>query len=226
MKKKLHNRIIILLFCLAISAVPVLFLLMPKKDFSELEKRYLEPAPELTRESLLSGTFTGQLGRFVADHFPGRELFVGINAYFDLLAGREAAMDYFPGPGGRLYSQPVEVDEKILNANLDSINAFARDLASTEADIPLTLMLVPSAGSVLMKDGDYPDRSVISYAYEHVEAGHVDLMSNFRHTENPELLYYRTDHHWTSEGAFLAACAYRRVLGLPVPSREDYTLQR
>ena len=226
MKKKLHNRIIILLFCLAISAVPVLFLLMPKKDFSELEKRYLEPAPELTRENLLSGTFTGQLGRFVADHFPGRELFVGINAYFDLLAGREAAMDYFPGPGGRLYSQPVEVDEKTLNANLDSINAFARDLASAEADIPLTLMLVPSPGSVLLKDGDYPDQSVISYAYDHVEARHVDLMSTFRHAQDPELLYYRTDHHWTSEGAFLAACAYRRVLGLPVPSREDYTLQR
>ncbi len=225
MKKKLHNRIIVLLFCLAVFAVPVLFLLQPKRDFSELEKRYLEPAPELTRENLLSGAYTGQLGRFVADHFPGRELFVGINAYFELLAGRQEAMDYFPALDGRLFAQPAEVDEKTLNANLDSINSFARDLASTGADIPLTLMLVPSSGSVLLDDSDYPDREVISYAYDHVEARHVDLLSTFLHTDDPGLLYYRTDHHWTSEGAFQAACAYRRVLGLPVPLREDYTLQ-
>ena len=226
MKKKLHNRIMILLFCLAVFAVPVLFFLLPEKDFSEREKRYLAEAPVLNTENLLSGALTEQLSSYVADHFPGRELFVGIQAYFDLLSGRQATRDYFPATGGRLFAKPTEVDSGTLDANLASINAFARDLASTDAGIPLTLMLVPSSGSVLLDDPDYPDREVISYAYDRAETGHVDLYSVFRTSADPGQLYYRTDHHWTSEGAFQAACAYRRAVGLPAPARETYTLQR
>ena len=101
----------------------------------------------------------------MADHFPGRELFVGINAYFDLLSGRQETKEYFSALGGRLFARPVETDLRILNSNLDSINAFARDLASTEADIPLSLMLVPSSGAVLLDRQDYPDGALASGGY-------------------------------------------------------------
>ena len=225
MKKKHRNIFISVLFCTAILAVPALFFLQPKKSFSEREKRYLAEAPELTSQSLRSGSFTEQLGSYVADHFPGRELFVGINAYFDLLSGRQETKEYFSALGGRLFARPVDTDLRILNSNLDSINAFARDLASTEADIPLSLMLVPSSGAVLLDRQDYPDGAIISYAYERAQTGEVDLLGAFRSFSDPEKLYYRTDHHWTSEGAFQAACVYRRSLGLPCPSREEYTQQ-
>ena len=225
MKKKRRNSIITVLFCIAVFTVPVLFFLLPKKDFSEREKRYLTEAPEWNKESVLSGSFSEKLGSYVADHFPGRELFVGINSYFDLLSGRQGTKDYFTAQGGRLFARPVDVDYQALNANLESINAFSRDLASTEADIPITLMLVPSSGAVLLENPVYPDGEIISYVYERARTGEVDLMGAFRDFADPGILYYRTDHHWTSEGAFQAVCAYRRSLGQPCPVREDYTQQ-
>lgn len=225
MRKKLRNFIITFLFCLAIFAAPVLFFVQPKENYSELEKRYLQELPDINGENLVSGEFTEELGTYVADHFPGRELFVGINAYYDLYSGRQGTKEYFPSQDGRLFAKPTEADFHTLNTNLDSINSFANELAKTEAGIPVTLMLVPSSGAVLLDDPEYPDQEIISYAYDSVETRTVDLLSVFRTNSDPGSFYYCTDHHWTSEGAYQAACAYRHSLDLPCLSREDYTKQ-
>ena len=226
MSKKLRNRIITVVFCAAIFLLPVLFLLLPKENFSEREKRYLAEMPTLSAESLASGEFTEKLGVFVADHFPGRAFFVGVNAYFDQLAGRQMSKDYFKAWGGRLYARPVENDPEVLNANLEYINDFARSIAQTETGIPVSLMLVPSSGAVLLEDPEYRDGEIISYVYERAATRHVDLLEAFRASADPGSLYYRTDHHWTSEGAFQAACAYRKSLGLPHPVQEEFTRMR
>ena len=226
MKKKLRDIITVILFCLAIFIVPALFFARPKEAFSEREKRYLAEMPTLSAEALASGEFTEELGVYVADHFPGREFFVGINAYSDLLAGRQGTKEYLKTGDGRLLARPVEFESDILDANLTYINEFARDLAQTEAGIPVSLMLVPSSGAVLLDAPEYPDGEIISYVYERAETGHVDLLEPFRASTDPGSLYYRTDHHWTSEGAFSAACEYQKSLGLPCPDREAYTQVR
>ena len=224
MRKKLRNNIITVLFCLAIFIVPALFLLLPKEAFSEREKRYLAEMPALSVQSLTDGDYTKKLGVFVADHFPGRELFVGINAYYDLYAGRQGSKDTFIRDG-RLFSMPVENEPETLQTNLEYINDFARDLAQAGTGIPVSLMLVPSSGAVLLDTPEYPDGEIISAVYAQAETEHVDLLAAFRAEANPGRLYYRTDHHWTSEGAFQAACAYLRSRGLPCPAREAYTRQ-
>ena len=225
MRKKLRNFIITFLFCLAIFSAPVLFFMQPKENYSELEKRYLSEFPALTQSSLISGEYTEKLGTYVADHFPGRELFVGLNAYYDLYPGRQGIKDYFLSADGRLFARPVDTDIHILDSNLDAINSFAQELATTEADIPVTLMLVPSSGAVLLDNPEYPDKEIISYVYSRVEAETVDIFSDFHTSDDRDKLFYRTDHHWTSEGAFRAACIYRQSLGLPCLSPEDYTKQ-
>ena len=222
MNRKPLNKCITALFCAAIFAAPVLFLLLPKQRLSEREKRVLAEKPALSAASVADGSFTEELGRYVADHFPGRELFTGINAYYDLFSGRQGVKDYFLSDG-RLFARPVEADAQALDKNLERINAFSRDLA--ESEIPVTLMLVPSSGAVLLPEKDYPDEAIIDEVYDRAETGHVDLTTAFRSYAEPEKLYYRTDHHLTSEGAFEAVCAYRRALGLPCPARTDYTVK-
>ena len=222
MNRQVLNKCITALFCAAIFAAPVLFLLLPKQRLSEREKRVLAEKPALSAASVADGSFTEELGSYVADHFPGRELFTGINAYYDLLSGRQGVKDYFLS-GGRLFARPVEADAQTLDSNLKRINAFSRGLK--ESEIPVTLMLVPSSGAVLLPDRGYPDEAIIGEVYERAETGHVDLTAAFRSCAEPEKLYYRTDHHLTSEGAFEAVCAYRRALGLSCPDRADYTVR-
>ena len=149
MINKIRNFILALLFCLAVFAAPALFFLQPREDFSPREKRYLAPLPELSAQSVVSGEFMQELGTYVADHFPGRELFVGLNAYYDLYSGRQSLKDYFLRDG-RLFAVPVTEDRQALDDNLAAINGFCRDLAATGAHIPVDLMLVPSSGAVLL----------------------------------------------------------------------------
>ena len=225
MKKRILNIFIALLFCAAIFPAPLLFFLLPKEELSQREKRYLAPAPELSVQTLTDGSFAKKLSAYIADHFPGREFLVGVNAYHDYLAGRQSTKDYLLARGGRLFAKPVQPDQKVLDGNLEAVNDFAGKIKSTGAEIPVTLMLVPSSGSVMLKGQDYPDEQVINYAYSKANTGHVDLMAAFRNSGNVTDLYYRTDHHWTSEGAFAAACAYRRSLGRGAMTWTDYTRQ-
>ena len=223
--KKFSLFLITALFCLAIFAAPLLFFLLPGRDFSEREKRYLAEKPSLSLSSLADGSFTEKLGTYVADHFPGRELFVGINAYYDLYSGRQATKDYFPAEG-RLFARPVEKNMDTLEKNLGFVNGFCRSLREAETELPVSLMLVPSSGAVLLEEPAYPDEELIAYARAHSEASFVDLLPVFRAAPDPGRLYYRTDHHWTSAGAFEAACAYRRSLDQPCLEQSDYRFQR
>lgn len=226
MKKRTLDILIAALFCLAIFAVPALFLFLPQQSFSPLEKRYLAQMPDLRTPGGSWEERRDAVDDAVADQFPGRSFFVGVNAYYDLLSGRQATKDYFPGADGRLFAAPFDWEPADLEPELEAIDAFSRDLAASGADIPLSLMLVPSSGAVLLDEPAYPDAAIVDYVYDRVDANCVELLELFRSDPEPGRLYYRTDHHWTSEGAFEAACAYRRSLGQSCPERERYTVQR
>lgn len=142
MKKRVLNIIFAFLFCLAIFAVPALFFLQPDREFSEREKRYLAQRPEWSADGFVSGEYAEKLEDYLADQFPERELFVGINAYYDLFSGRQSTKDYLVTRSGRLFARPAEVDRKTLDANLEAVNAFTRTLEETEIGIPVSLMLV------------------------------------------------------------------------------------
>ena len=85
MKNKTLQWITVTGFCGFLAVMAALYLFAPKMEFSQLEKRYLEDAPVLTTKSLTSGQFGEDMESYMADHIPGRDFFVGLNAYVDLL---------------------------------------------------------------------------------------------------------------------------------------------
>ena len=80
------------LFLTLLFAVPLYWLLCPRKTFSESERRYLSEPPKLT--SLKDWSFDDAVETYLADQLPGRDALVGLNAYTVLLSGRQKA---FPG---------------------------------------------------------------------------------------------------------------------------------
>ncbi|MBR1457255.1 MAG: hypothetical protein IJ594_08885 [Oscillospiraceae bacterium] len=215
MKTTRADKWICVLFCTFLACVFLLLLLLPEKDFSENEKRYLTQAPALSGESVLSGRFADQAERWAADHLPGRDFFVGLNAQYDLLAGRQVTKEIYRGRSGRLYEAPAALDETQIERNLAAINALAATVGR-EVD----LMLVPGAGAVLQEDlprftDPYRDGEILRAAYAEASDGvrPVDLWERFCGAADREALYYRTDHHWTARGAWLACGEYLRAKG-------------
>lgn len=224
MNTKRIDKWICLLFCLLLALMPLLFLLLPKADFSAREKRYLAEAPELDADSLLSGRFAEEAESYAADHLPGRDLLVGLNAVGELVTGRQIANTVWLGRNGRLFEAPAAFDAETIADNMAALRAFAE-----QAGQPVDLMLVPSAGCLLPEElpalaDPCRDEEILDAARD--EAGDalrfVALLPAFRAAEDRGALYYRTDHHWTAEGAYRAAALYLDTVGRALPAREDY----
>lgn len=196
MKNKKSDLLTVGLFCAFLFVILLFYIFQPKKSFSEEEKRYLAQAPALSWAAVSSGDWGDDAETYMADHIPGRSFFVGLNAYFELFTGRQVSKDIWVADG-RLIEAPVTYDEAAARRNMAALNAFAEAVDQT-----VELAIVPSAGWAGGTEG-YPDVAVIDGIYamagDKLEA--VDLLSVL---EGQPQLFYRTDHHWTSEGAHTA----------------------
>ncbi len=212
------------LFCLLIFSVPLLFALQPKEEFSQREKRFLARPPAISVRTLSDGNFMERLDSYVSDHFPFRTFFTGLKAYGDRLSGTIAAADPFPADG-RLYDQPTAMDAAALDKSIGLVNRFCRSVAGYDGDIRVDLMLVPSSGAVLLgEEYRYRDEEIIRYVYGRTETENLDVFGAFTRCDRPETLYYATDHHWTSRGAYEAARVYAETADWELPPEDSYVV--
>ena len=213
---KKHNVAATILFCGFLFIFAALYLLLPKSDFSEMEKRYLAETPELSLENVFSGEWSKQAEEYLTDHVPGRNLLVGVHAYVELLAGRQHLKDVWLEEG-KLLEAPVELDEKAIARNMHAINTFAEKLDKT-----VHVMVVPSAGWAAGVDG-YTDSDSLEAIYAAAGSKVSPVSVEGLYEGKPEL-YYNTDHHWTSQGAYNGYAAYMQAVGREYRSQEDFVV--
>ena len=223
-----HPRAVVLLFIGIIVVMQAAFWLLPRRSFSENEKRVLSEAPQIDAAGIADGSVFRSIESYLSDHFPGRELWVGTNAYLVNVEGRGATEDIVRGTDGWLFTAPVSDDRETLWDNMQAITTFVE-----KQSVPVSMMAVPSAGAVVSDKlpalhMPYPDADLLEEARR--IAGNtlhwVDLYTDFCSAEQPERLYYRTDHHWTSEGAYRAYCLLMEELGQSSVPRDDFTVEQ
>lgn len=214
MNMKKWDLVVVVLFCAFLTGMMLLCILLPKEKFSELEKRNLAEAPKLEWDSLASGEWGTDVENYMADHVPGRDFLVGLNAYFDLLTGRQVGKD-IRVRDGRLLEAPVDSRSPAVDANMQVINNFAVALGR-EVD----LMVIPSAG---WTGGypEYPDGGILENIY--AKAGESVTVADMQRVfaGKPEH-YYKTDHHWTGAGAYAAYAAYMEHTGKAYRAEGDF----
>ncbi len=227
MKPKFDELFTVVAFCAFLGIMTLIFLVGPKGDFSELEKRYLAEPPKVTWENIASGNFGEEVETYMADHLPGRDFFVGLNAYAELLTGRQSASDIYVTSDGRLVETPVQWNAAAAQKNMSAINSFAQAIGKQ-----VDLMIVPSAGwavsdRIVGPSDDYMDEQIIRDIYglagENINT--LDMVSVLAAQPDLGNLYYRTDHHWTSLGAYHAYSTYCQEKGRPVRQIKDFTVE-
>ena len=213
MKNKFSQWLTVVVFCAFLGVMCLMIFLLPKKDFSENEKRYLAEVPALSWSNVSSGQFGEDAESYMADHLVGRDFFVGLNAYFEKLTGRQVSKDIYTA-GDRLVEAPVKWNDNQVRKNQLAIEEFAKTI-----ETPVDLMIVPSAGWAIEDQIDgihdpYEDERFIFDIYNGFGEGvePVDVLYALALQDLPAL-YYKTDHHWTSLGAYTAYAAYMETLG-------------
>lgn len=201
---KKHNMAAAILFC-GFLALMALSYLLPQKTFSDSERRYLAQMPKFQWKTVSTGKWGGEVETYLTDHVLGRDLLVGINAYMEYFAGRQQLKDIWV-VDEKLVEAPVAVDEAAIARNMNAINAFAESVGQ-----PIDLMVVPSAGWA-SGEADYTDADALARIAQKADSG-VRMLPVQQIFEGRPELYYNTDHHWTSRGAYDAYACYMNALG-------------
>ena len=200
------------------AAFTLLTLALPKKDFSERENRKLADPPKLTLSALADGSFADGAEHWFADHFFSRDFWVRSLLRERTLLGLRENGGVWLGKKGSLFLIPQTPDEDNLTRTLAAMDGFA----AADGTIRTFVSVVPNAFTVqpdrLPAFAPAPDQTGqlrrVAEALPH--ATFLDVTEALK-AKSGESLYYRTDHHWTSLGAYTAFAAMAPGLGIAAP---------
>lgn len=225
--KKFAEKLTVVLFCVIVASLSIAFLLLPDKEFSPQENRNLASFPELTAERFFSGAFGEEMNVYFADQFPLRSAFVKLKgaAELGLLKGENNGVlysyDQLAVKEFDAYRSILEITEDTDRIYAESVSAQLKSLAQfgENAEIPVVTLIPPR--TIDVADGmfgyDRPDGDLIYDLAADLltdKAGYVDTLTLLREKfEAGEYVYYRTDHHWTTLGAYDAYREVMRALG-------------
>lgn len=209
MRNKKRNRkkadvMFSLVFVVILVVIMVLNLLAPNKEVSADENRRLAGRPRFSADSLLSGEYMEKYEKYLSDQFAGREVLRNARVVLNRLGGSKEENGVLIGKNGQLMEKLLVPDQEVLGNNLDAIV----DFAEKNQKMPVYMMLVPDAANVLNKDlpllytAADQKRMIAQVKREldtHVTWIDVESVLN-KHTD--DTIYYKTDKHWTSAGAY------------------------
>lgn len=202
---QIWKKITILLLLAALVTTGTLIYALPQKSFSQNENRVLQGVPELSKESVLNGTFQRELASFFSDHFPARDRLMELGTSIKKLSGRSDIGGAYIGKDHYYFEKVTDssIEKDRFEGNLKKIENLAKDYPK----ISFSAMLVPSAGTVLTdklpKFADYYEAAPLYKTAKELLSSCKVVDPTKALKSEKEQMYYRTDHHWTTKGAYI-----------------------
>lgn len=210
-------------FCLLLGLLALLFFVLPDSPFSVTEKRSLRTAPSFRLSELYSGRLTAAVNDWYADQFPFRQSLVRLKSVAEYALGKGGNNGILVGTGGQLarvgfdlrvgscaVSGTDRIPSDLLRANANGVNR-----AAANARVP-TVFLFPGRTLEIARERlPYPDGVTEQARTDWRESLSPDVCAPDvcttlrEHSEAGEQVMYRTDHHWTTRGAYYA---YRETM--------------
>lgn len=181
----------------------VLNFAIPKREFSVQENRYLKEFPEFSFSGLFDGSFMQGVDEYLNDHFISRDGWVSLKSSIEYGLGRRESNGVFIGKN-TLIENIEKPNQEFVNANIEGI----KNLASKYDKKPY-FMLIPSASEILsdklptFASGTFDQKQFSIQTYKTLDESviPIDIYDSLYKLKD-EYIYYKTDHHWTTDGAY------------------------
>jgi len=206
-------------------------LLTPMKVFSANENRYLAKFPMFTMEDFVSGEYMKDMDEFINDQFVLRDQWIGVKVFLERALLKREINSVFFAKDEYLIENHKETDVKkdLAKKNKEVLREFMERCGALLGEDRMKVMLVPTASEIL-KDklslfaagNGYDQFSYIDEVKEELgEKAFLDIRETLLdHRE--EYISYRTDHHWTSLGAYYAYVQWAKEMGMETYSEMDF----
>ena len=212
---KAYSRFLTVFFCLFLGGLLAVHVFLPDCDKSETENRTLAQLPEFSWESLKDGSYTEAIEEYFADQFPLRDAWTGVKARVEYFLGKREFNDIYLA-GDTLISKVETPDAELVDKNVGYIDRL-KD--KTEANV--LLGLIPSAAEVykeLLPNGAFTwDQTGL------LAESDLDFLSAFLSAKETAQIFYNTDHHWNTYGAFIGANVLLEALEKEPLKESDFT---
>ena len=191
-----------------------------KKEYSETEKRELQQMPKVRWRSVRKGKFQKKYEKYLADQFPGRDSWVRLQTDVSRVVGKTESNGVYFGKDGYLLEHygTSDFENEQSEKNEQALVKFVKKMSKKRN---ISVMLVPTKTWIMQEKlpafaPTYDEQQM----YDCMKAKLGDLADTVlvpvadelkKHTD--EQIYYRTDHHWTTLGAWYGYEAYVKAAG-------------
>ena len=211
-----------IVFLAFIFAFFILNTALPDREFSEQENRSLQQRPAFSFDELFfSGDYTSKFETYTTDQFTLRDEWITLKAASELALGKRQNNGMFLCDGGTIIEPYEAPEDGKLEANMEALNKL---VANTDADVYFALIPGKSDIWAHMLPQNAPrdsEKAAIDYCYSLSDAVNVDIYGKLEE-HSSEYIYYRTDHHWTTLGAYYGFSALAESMGLDCPDISEY----
>jgi hypothetical protein len=221
MKKK--NIIISIVFLLYLGFFSLGSLLVKDRTFSDMENRSLQTFPKIKLKSIADGSFMEDFESYMQDQIICKDGLVELNTAVAYGMNQRLIQDVYFADNDRMI-QDYQYDESQLGKNVDYVN----DFVEAHPEFEYTWLLVPTAADIYSDElpayapCDSQDEA-LEYVTEHAaEAISLVIPKETLLEHKEEYIFYRTDHHWTQNGAYYGYVALCEGLGITPVAKESY----
>ena len=215
-QRKVQEKLVGIIFILTLFLFLIINVIVPDREKSVQENRMLATKPKFRLSSLISGDYDEKFEAYMDDQFVGRDMWRKLKVAVDRIGGSRLENGVYIGTNGQLLEQIEVADENHLAANIKAIKSFSE----SHSKIPVRMMLVPDAANVLnhsLPALAKPEDQTQMFSMVRKDLGDsvewIDVSTELN-KHKTEKIYYKTDHHWTTLGAFYAFQAAAPSLGI------------
>lgn len=222
-------------YCISLTALFICYMaffvavntLGEKKTFSETENRVLQSKPNFSIERLFEGRFISKYEKYKVDQFFDRDFWIDVKVKTDKLLLKKSSNGVYLGKDDYLLEDFEKPVEENVSKNLKAINAFSEKYK----DVKQYMLISPTAVSIL--NDKLPMAAPVEDQQKYLDNYSNKLNSNINFVDTyttllehkNEDLFYRSDHHWTTLGAFYSYQKLAENMDLNAKDSDDYDIE-
>ncbi len=224
--KELRKYPVIIFFAALLYVISIADLFSPVREQSDLENRKLRQFPAFSMNELVNNEYTPKIERFTEDQFIMRDRWISLKSVGESLLGKKENNGVVYGKDGYLFTKFLTADYEQYQKNLDALARFIE----RHPERHILFMPVPTAPGV-MTDKVLPGSPVIdtdgvlALAEENIPADSLIDVRPLLEERTDEYIYYRTDHHWTTRGAYSGYAALMDRCSREARPMSDFTFE-
>ena len=220
----------VIAFLTVVAGISILSFTSEDKDFSENENRILAKAPKFSWDKVLDCSFQEELEEYLKDQVCFRDGWISVKTFFQKSTGNTDIGGAYVGKEGYDFEKitPDDVDDMLVRRNTKAVSEYFEYCEKTIDKDKINFIIVPTSG--LVYEDKLPKNAVLfdqNKYIDQISAGvkNGSLIDSRKVLLNAkeENLYYKTDHHWTIDAAFLVSNEWRLKTGKKIIDKKNVT---